>query len=269
MCSPSNSNLIAKEQGVPEWHYDDARKVSEIPSHLPLEKLVLLKFAGGEPLIMNEALQILERLEQLPKLTVVILTNLSKLSDRALSALAKAKVKRLHLQVSVDGTGDTYEYIRTGGRWTDLTQNLRKLRSFSAKSEITLGITFVAQMWNAFNISEFLLWFLKIDKEIIKNPYSYYPKIHILHVLQPFLKLGNLTLSDLNDVKNDLNQLFKEQSEEHKALIYKPLVAFLEESTNKQLAEFSRFTKQLDEKRGTQLESLSPKFGKYLNQPYD
>ncbi|NQY99626.1 MAG: radical SAM protein [Bdellovibrionales bacterium] len=264
MCTPSNSNLIAKEEGVGEWHYDDTRKVSEMVDHIPLDKLVLLKFAGGEPLIMDEPLKLLEKLGDLPNLTVVVLTNLSKLSERALNALKSAKVKRIHLQISIDGTGDTYEYIRTGGVWSNLLKNLEIVRNLESHSEISMGVTFVAQLWNAYNIPDFARWFLEVESKLIGNPHSYYPKIHILHVIQPYLQLGNLNADDLKMIRNQLIEVFDGQSEENLDLMLKPLLKFLVEREDKKLQEFSRVTALLDERRQTSLLSLDSEYTRYL-----
>ena len=94
-----------------------------------------LYFAGGEPLIMPEHWKILDMLVQEKKFNVSLRystngTTLGTLKHNVLDTWRKFKY--VHLSLSIDGAGDTFEHIRYNGKWVETLENLKKIRESKA-----------------------------------------------------------------------------------------------------------------------------------------
>jgi sulfatase maturation enzyme AslB (radical SAM superfamily) len=85
--------------------------------------------AGGEPLLMKENLELLQRLN--PDVTLRINTNLSKVDTGVFDAVCG--FKNVHWTVSVETVADEFEYIRFGGKWSDFLDNLDIIRKLDHK----------------------------------------------------------------------------------------------------------------------------------------
>ena len=66
--------------------------------------------AGGEPLLMRENLELLDRLD--PEVTIRVNTNLSRTDTQVFERICK--FKNVHWTVSVESMADEFEYIRFG-----------------------------------------------------------------------------------------------------------------------------------------------------------
>jgi sulfatase maturation enzyme AslB (radical SAM superfamily) len=76
--------------------------------------------AGGEPLLMKENLELLDRLD--PNVNLRINTNLSKVDTRVFERVCE--FSNVHWTVSAETVEQEYEYIRYGGSWADFDSNL-------------------------------------------------------------------------------------------------------------------------------------------------
>lgn len=85
--------------------------------------------AGGEPLLMKENLELLQRLD--PDVQLRINTNLSKVDTRVFEEVCK--FKNVHWTVSVESIEDEFEYIRYGGKWQDFMDNLNVIKQLNHK----------------------------------------------------------------------------------------------------------------------------------------
>ena len=121
-CSPHYSSKWARELDVklttPNTQQLESFK-SYIFDHAANLKHVYL--AGGEPLLMKENLELLEKLN--PDVQLRINTNLSKVDTRVFEEVCK--FKNVHWTVSVETIEDEYDYVRYGGNWQDFLDNLK------------------------------------------------------------------------------------------------------------------------------------------------
>lgn len=146
-------------------------------------------FAGGEPLLMPEHYQILERLIEIGRTEVNIRysTNFSKLNFGKKSILEYWKnFKNIELYISVDGVGSVGEYVRKG--YDDLTfiQNVQTLRN-SHINPYALGYTITYGVLNLLHLFDMILEFMKNDlldyktfnhgssPSLVFNPITYPP----------------------------------------------------------------------------------------------
>jgi MoaA/NifB/PqqE/SkfB family radical SAM enzyme len=129
-CGPDFSSRWADELNVirstpTEQQQKDFREY--IYQHAQNLKHVYL--AGGEPLLMKENLELLRELN--PNVNLRINTNLSKVDTGVFDAVCQ--FKNVHWTVSAETIEAEFEYIRSGGKWTDFLDNLNTIRKFDHK----------------------------------------------------------------------------------------------------------------------------------------
>ena len=116
-CGPQFSTLWKKEMGIPIIEYKLDTKFEEMRQ---AKKIYL---AGGEPLIIDEHIALLEWLAtNHPTVELTLSTNLTGLKPRVIDILKS--LKNLGLVISVDAWGDTLEYVRYPLKWKKFIANL-------------------------------------------------------------------------------------------------------------------------------------------------
>ena len=92
-----------------------------------IKNLKNIYMAGGEPLLMKENREVLEKLLQVNKdCTIRVNTNLSKTDTKVFELLLQ--FKDVHWTISIDTIEEEYEYVRYGGNWKDFLQNLEIIK---------------------------------------------------------------------------------------------------------------------------------------------
>ncbi len=97
----------------------------------------LLCFTGGEPFVYPGFTRLLAELFTDPAVHAVVLTNGLLLAEE-LAALKALPADRLHLQVSLDGLGETHEALRGAGTFARLLANLDAVQA--AGLAVTLSV---------------------------------------------------------------------------------------------------------------------------------
>lgn len=123
-CNPKNSSLWAQELQIPINKYKIEININEL---INLEKIYI---AGGEPLVIDEYIDILSILaEKNPNIEVVINTNLSVLPSKFLKSLKN--LKNLSFIVSLDAYGKVNEYHRYPLNWDKFFSNLITIQNLN------------------------------------------------------------------------------------------------------------------------------------------
>lgn len=107
-------------------------------------------FAGGEPLLYPEHYKILEKLIELGRTDVHLKynTNLSNLDYKSKPVTYYwNQFKRVSVGASIDGFGDTIEYMRTGADWEVLKRNFQRVLE-----ETTNTLIYVTPTIGALNV---------------------------------------------------------------------------------------------------------------------
>ena len=175
MCNPSCSTLVAGQYVKfknPIIDINHALKMSTVGNVLSentkqrvlevLEKTVNLEHVsmiGGEPLVIDFHNTILEKIISLgmaSQVSVRISTNLQSDIERKLELYSH--FKKINLSISVDGSGETYEYIRWPGKWQKIINNINTLKKHNeTHKNITYSFTAVVQNLNVDNLCDFIV----------------------------------------------------------------------------------------------------------------
>ena len=151
-----SSNLQESQYKQNQW-YQDPVFVQKIKTFID-NGAYELKFTGGEPLMVPGVEELIDYCIETNKakdIQIQFITNGTLITHEWLEKLVHFKV--VILTVSIDGTGDTYEYIRHPTNWVNTYKNLLIVKEFCDKHhQIRLELTFTLQIYNMFQIENML-----------------------------------------------------------------------------------------------------------------
>jgi MoaA/NifB/PqqE/SkfB family radical SAM enzyme len=152
-----------------------------------LEKLLphfrRVEFAGGEPLMDPQHYRILDMLAPYGhQIEIKYATNLSMLgkSNRTVWEYWP-KFKSVAVNVSIDGIGASYEYIRGNASWTELVNNIRQIQTIPNISRIVGACT--VQVSNVLILDKIIEFFLDRLEIVFHTHRVAYPKLLSAQVL--------------------------------------------------------------------------------------
>jgi len=235
-CGPELSSTWAKELNR-EISVDEqqlANTKQYILDNAPNLKNVYL--AGGEPLLMKENSELLDRLDS--SCTVRINTNLSNIKGPVFERASK--FKNVHWTVSVETMGTEFEYIRHGANWKIFLENLNVIRQLDHKISFNM-LWFVLNPYSVFETVDYLMQLGYVENAFIIGPLTGPIEFDI----------RNLNTSTLNDLRNILKNRI--QQADMRYLLhnsYVNMLKHLDEKFDKQSSKTIQRLEELDKRRG-------------------
>lgn len=246
MCGPFSSSLIAsllkdipKEDrihnvNITKYNHKEEEKL-EYCKKLIQNGLREFKTTGGEPFYQKYFIRLLDWCIENnydKGLIIKITTNGINLDKKTINKLLS--FKECHLNISIDGYKNVYEYIRYPGKWSDIDNNLHKLIECSSDT-FKINISTLLNIYNLFDIPN-------IEKYL--KGIGYHNNLNIECYIKPYKQ------SELN-VKNLPNSLLDIAiSKNNNKRLIKYLTQVKTESKNNfLLKEFKRKTKIYDKQR--------------------
>lgn len=239
-CSPEFSSRWANELQInipqPDKEQRDRFKEYIFSNTSDLQNVYL---AGGEPLLMKENLELLEKLLQdNPNVNLRINTNLSKVDTKVFETVCK--FKNVHWIISVESMEHEYEYIRYGGSWQEFLDNLNTVKQLNHKI--------------SFNMLHFLLNYLSIFDCI-----QYFQKLGFHNnsfVVGPMLNPDYLNIRHLPaEVLNLVSMKISEILEQNPGFLLenglRNILEYLKTPMNKNIQHCLENLQTLDQRRGT------------------
>jgi molybdenum cofactor biosynthesis enzyme MoaA len=172
--------FLDKFQDSPEWW-------ASLEKLLPHFRRV--EFAGGEPLMDPQHYRILDMLAPYGhQIEIKYATNLTMLgkSNRTVWEYWP-KFKSVAVNVSIDGIGTSYEYIRGNASWAELINNIKQIQTIPNISRIVGAVT--VQVSNILVLDKIIEYFLN-DLGIIFHTHRVeYPKLLSAQVLPSALRM--------------------------------------------------------------------------------
>lgn len=222
------------------------------------KNLERIDFKGGEPLMQEGMFVFLEYLIEwgfAENITIAYTTNGTQ-TPSILKDLWP-KFKKVKVVISVEGTGDLYEYIRGGNVQTiaELENNIYWYDNFT---NIEGSFNTAIQIYNIFDLNNILKWFesLKTSNKWHKNPNSFkfdclvtqpkYLDINIMPIGLKHIALQKLSQKDYKSLHNIKSALLNENTDE------------------KNWNLFIEFTKSLDRMRNTDVTKVVTELNRYF-----
>jgi sulfatase maturation enzyme AslB (radical SAM superfamily) len=235
-CGPEFSSRWSAELGVslpqpaPEQQQDFK---DYILNQAPRLRHVYL--AGGEPLLMKENLELLDRLD--PNVTIRVNTNLSKTNTQVFERICE--FKNVHWTVSVESMFDEFEYIRHGGSWTDFVTNLQYIQQLDHKISFNM-IWFLLNPHSVFGCVDYLKSLGFHNNSFVIGALLGPEYLNIRHLPDSVLQLLQIELQ--NRIDQQPGYLLEDS--------YRNMLHYVQQPFEKNLAGSLQQISQLDQRRG-------------------
>jgi len=250
---------LDKFQDNPEW-WASLKKL--VPHFRRVE------FAGGEPLMDPQHYRILDMLAEYgSQIEIKYATNLSILGKGHHRTVWEywPRFKSVAVNVSIDGIGEVYEYIRGNAHWTTLVSNIDRIKSIPNISRIVGAVT--VQISNVLILDKMIEYFLDDIGIVFHSHRVEYPKLLSAQVLPAPLK--DLAYDRLEAVKSKLPNY--KLCKEHPFLIEYTLRQiqdtqnYLRATDQSELwSDCVEFNRRLDVSRDQRFTDVTPEFKPYV-----
>ena len=252
-----NKPHLDKFQDDPKW-WDSLEKL------LPYFRRV--EFAGGEPLMDPQHYRILDMLAPYGhQIEIKYATNLSMLgkSNRTVWEYWP-KFKSVAVNVSIDGIGTSYEYVRGNASWAELINNIKQIQAIPNISRIVGAVT--VQVSNVLVLDKIIEYFLDDLGIVFHSHRVEYPKLLSAQVLPRELQV--LAVTKLRAINERLEE-FK-MIKQHPELL-KYTRGQIQDNINYLLArdqsdkwtDCVEFNRRLDKTRNQSFIDVTPEFKPY------
>jgi hypothetical protein len=159
MCNAKNSSMWANE-----LNFDSARlnqigrkfqKGNHFETKLNFKHVKKLHFNGGEPLLNNDHVDLLKKID-LSNIQISYNSNGTCYpSDQLIQQWQRARLVKIFF--SIDAIGSAFEYIRWPGKWEQVNHNICLLRDNF--SNLMFGINLSVGNYNVLELSQLWQWF--------------------------------------------------------------------------------------------------------------
>ncbi len=224
MCNPYSSKSLLKEykEIFPKSqthfehfsfdYYKDPKFFKELLNNAP--HLKTIHFSGGEPFIIKEMWNFIDHLiisKRAQDISLKFNTNFTIFTEEMLNKLNH--FKHVNFIISLDGVGETFEYIRYPAKWTTIEKNLAFLKS-KAQAHFEVLFSPTIQVLNIHQLPRLMEYFkqdFEMNFDIDLNILSH-PKPYSIGILPKPIKM-EIKMMILSELKNMLNGLpFPEKS---------------------------------------------------------
>lgn len=226
-----------------------------------------VEFAGGEPLMDPTHYRILDKLSTYgSNIEIKYATNLTILGKSNRNVWQYwPKFKSVAVNVSIDGIGNSYEYIRGNASWAELINNIRQVQTIPNVSRIVGAVA--VQVSNVLVLDKMIEYFLDDLGIVFYTNMVNYPRVLCPQVLPKYLKI--LAIERLETVRNRV-QDFKYVKENPILLeiTYGQIdgvINFLRANDQSNLwKDCVAYNKKLDATRDQNFEAVTPEFKYYV-----
>lgn len=272
MCTGTNSSMIQteaeKNPELKEFMTDKPTINSEllpsIANHETFSELQFLKLLGGEPTIDPQIQKLLDwTVEQgyAKNINLRYTTNATNVNPRWVKAVNQFKTSKA--QISLDGAGDTYDYIRTNANWESVKNNVKKIPQLMPNL-LRLGTNIVFSTYNCFTVDKWLPQLFDLRNEI-ESEFDIEYDFHIINCTDPsYMIVRNLPDEFKQIVMKKLDYL--ENKDTKYLRMVRAFKYFVQQKPNKDIVsmqtKFFKHNDMLDRIRKTDIHKLDPVYEK-------
>jgi len=236
-----------------------------------LEKLLphfrRVEFAGGEPLTDPTHYRILEMLQPYAKdIEIKYATNLTSLGKgkRTIFEYWPA-FKSVAVNVSIDGLGASYEYVRGNANWEELVANIKEIQKIPNVSRIVGAVA--VQVSNALILGDMIEYFLDELGIVFYTNMVNYPNVLSAQVLP--MPLKTIAIANMLQAQKRLEDfaLVKKHPmllELTKGQILGVTNYLLSEDQSDKWNDCVEFNRRLDVTRDQSFTDVTPEFKPYV-----
>jgi sulfatase maturation enzyme AslB (radical SAM superfamily) len=160
-----------------------------------------VEFAGGEPLMDPQHYRILDMLEPYGKdIEIKYATNGTTLGIKGGRSVHEywPKFRSVAVNVSIDGIGDVYNYIRGNSDWNLVVQNVQEIQKIPNVSRVVGAVA--VQVGNIMSMDKIIEHFLNDLGIVFFTNMVKYPNVLSIQVMpEPLKKIAAVRLQDVRD----------------------------------------------------------------------
>ena len=180
-CGPSCSSKWASIKGIPfqsgtrSYYEQVCNFIEQHRAHIHEVALV-----GGEPLLLPENERLLDVIPESAIVTLITNMNVDLEKNKIFRKLAQRT--KVGWSMSFDNVGERFEYVRHGGSWSMLQNNLAVVKDLMKNNSHWGGIHAVYNIYNATRLRELKQFAREIDTTILwQNLFQPKPLDPFLH----------------------------------------------------------------------------------------
>jgi hypothetical protein len=166
MCSSENSSLWATQENLTKNDLKAMgryfQKSNNFLEQLEVSHIKKIHFNGGEPMLNNDQIEFLLKLEEqgvLKNTFISYNTNGTVMPSQQVIDLWK-RAQLIKIFFSIDAVGSAFEYVRWPGKWDQTSQNILDMQA-TLPSNVMFGFNTTVGNYNVLEISEVYNWFKK------------------------------------------------------------------------------------------------------------
>lgn len=226
-----------------------------------------VEFAGGEPLMDPQHYQILDMLAPYgDQIEIKYATNLTTLgkSNRTVWQYWP-KFKSVAVNVSIDGIGASYEYVRGNASWAELVNNVKQIQTIPNISRIVGAVA--VQVSNVLVLDKMIKYFLDDIGIVFYTNMVNYPNVLSVQVLPNELKA--LAITRLRAVRELVPEFrYVKENPVLEQLTYGQIDGIINyiqaNDISDRWEDCVKFNQQLDASREQSFTDVTPEFKPYV-----
>jgi radical SAM protein with 4Fe4S-binding SPASM domain len=244
---------------------DNVIDISKLDFALP--HLRHLKMTGGEPFLVPEYREILEKLVDMGRAKDVYLnysTNCTVMPSNKLINLW-SKFKKVEFATSIDGVGPVIEYQRHPTKWEQVEKVVKTLMMLSNEMNVIVGTRPTITLMNVLDVPNITQWWAEMMNKYYVDKFDNTAWINHTHCLHPQY-IGCTALPKwAKDIvaKRLVNAPTMRQQQNWDYLVK---YTFSEDLWNEQKVAFRDYTNKLDNRRGEDFRKVVPEFARLLDE---
>ena len=271
MCGPHSSSQLEKEtlqhsdlfKGFHSKIYNTEGVFSEKNLNFLIknvDKGRQIKFLGGEPTIMPEVSDILDKLiaTDNTNVRIHITTNCTNTTEQFMNKLKQ--FRHLSFNYSVDGTNKVVEYIRHPVKFDIIEKNIRLYKNIAEDD----NISFVFQAYNLFNLYDTIKWAADIGIRVCTEELRFPDWCSILHIPK---EIRDKELYKTKELM--LNEEYSEWITDPNNIILSTIDRILADDRELDTWEFAKVTKMFDKIRKQHIKDYIPEIWEIIKEEYD
>jgi len=264
-CSPAYSTGWNKDADLlgpllgGYYHSCKKQTLKGITDNIPFDKVTLLQFDGGEPLIEDEHYNVLDYLISQGYNSNIFLTyntNLSVLSHLDWDAINLWKqFKRVFIRGSIDASYERAEYLRKGCSWEKIIANREKLLNDFPECSFKLFST--VSVFNVWHLPDLINEWLNLGYIPVSNTGNFPGFVHFVLLDPPWLKMQILPTFKKDEIRAHYDSFsFPPMIKAQLDVIIQKL--YSEDLYDEQYSKFIENTTTIDEIRGEDYKATFP-----------
>lgn len=209
-----SSSWLAEDQKFSDASFPISRNAAtarsnDIIDNIDFDSIHRVYFNGGEPVLSQDPVKILTKLDQIGKLettTVGFNMNGSCMPNAELISLLK-KSRSVTVYFSIDGVGNQFEYIRHPLSWSTVTENIEKIIHLNFDSVVMTTALGIHNIHLAQETEDWWLEFTGRFQTRTKFENTYQLVMGLLAVDSASEQLKQQLRTEFNNTNSSVNQL--------------------------------------------------------------